>query len=114
MSKTALALILAGLYHPTGGVIRYNDVDLRDVSLNYVNRCRGLMLDSHPTLFDGTLEENITLQRPSIRFDDLNWALRFVELEEEVDALPQGLEAPVMGTAPTLPAARSCACFWLG
>ena len=57
MSKTALTLILAGLYHPTSGVIRYNDVDLRDVSLNYVNRCRGLMLDSHPTLFDGTLEE---------------------------------------------------------
>ncbi|MBI4002302.1 MAG: ABC transporter ATP-binding protein [Nitrospira defluvii] len=97
MSKTALTLILAGLYHPTGGVIRYNDVDLRDVSLNYVNRCRGLMLDSHPTLFDGTLEENITLQRPSIRFDDLSWALRFVELEEEIDALPQGLEAPVQG-----------------
>jgi putative ABC transport system ATP-binding protein len=96
-SKTALALILAGIYHPTGGVIRYNDVDLRDVSLNYVNRCRGLMLDSHPSLFDGTLEENITLQRPSIRFDDLNWALRFVELEEEVDALPRGLEAPVYG-----------------
>ncbi len=96
-SKTALALILAGLHHPTGGVIRYNDVDLRDVSLSYVNRCRGLMLDSQPSLFDGTLEENITLQRPSIRFDDLSWALRFVELEEEVDALPQGLEAPVRG-----------------
>jgi putative ABC transport system ATP-binding protein len=97
MSKEALTLILAGLYHPSGGVIRYNDVDLRDISLNYVNRCRGLMLDSHPTLFNGTLEENITLQRPSIRFEDLSWALRFVELEEEVDALPQGLEAPVHG-----------------
>ena len=97
MGKTALALILAGLYHPSGGVIRYNDVDLRDVSLNYVNRCRGLMLDSHPTLFDGTLEENITIHRPSIRFEDLSWALRFVELEEEVDRLPMGLEAPVRG-----------------
>ncbi|MBA2487059.1 MAG: ABC transporter ATP-binding protein [Nitrospira sp.] len=96
-SKTALTLILAGLYHPSGGVIRYNDVDLRDVSLNYVNRYRGLMLDSHPTLFDGTVEENITLQRPSIRFEDLSWAIRFVELEEDIDALPQGLEAPVLG-----------------
>ena len=97
VSKTAMALVLAGLYHPISGVIRYNDVDLRDVSLDYINRCRGLMLDSHPTLFDGTLEENITLQRPSIRFDDLSWALRFVELEEEVDKLPGGLEAPVQG-----------------
>ena len=97
VSKTAMALVLAGLYPPASGVIRYNDVDLRDVSLDYINRCRGLMLDSHPTLFDGTLEENITLQRPSIRFDDLSWALRFVQLEGEVDALPRGLEAPVYG-----------------
>ena len=101
-SKTSLALILAGLYHPTSGVIRYNDVDLRDVSLNYVNRCRGLMLDSHPTLFDGTLEENVTLQRPSIQFEDLSWALRFVELEEEIDAMPMGLETLVHGNGANL------------
>ena len=101
-SKTSLALVLAGLYHPTGGVIRYNDIDLRDVSLNYVNRCRGLMLDSHPTLFDGSLEENITLQRPSIQFEDLSWALRFVELEEEIDAMPQGLETLVHGNGANL------------
>ncbi len=101
-SKTSLALVLAGLHHPTGGVIRYNDIDLRDVSLNYVNRCRGLMLDSHPTLFDGSLEENITLQRPSIQFEDLSWALRFVELEEEIDAMPQGLETLVHGNGANL------------
>ena len=101
-SKTSLALVLAGLYHPTAGVIRYNDIDLRDVSLNYVNRCRGLMLDSHPTLFDGSLEENITLQRPSIQFEDLSWALRFVELEEEIDAMPQGLETLVHGNGANL------------
>ena len=101
-SKTSLALLLAGLYHPTSGVIRYNDIDLRDVSLSYVNRCRGLMLDSHPTLFDGTLEENVTLQRPSIQFADLSWALRFVELEEEIDALPQGLETIVHGNGANL------------
>ncbi len=101
-SKTSLALLLAGLYHPTSGVIRYNDIDLRDVSLNYVNRCRGLMLDSHPTLFDGTLEENVTLQRPSIHFADLSWALRFVELEEEIDAMPQGLETLVHGNGANL------------
>ncbi len=101
-SKTSLALLLAGLYHPTSGVIRYNDIDLRDASLNYVNRCRGLMLDSHPTLFDGTLEENVTLQRPSIQFADLSWALRFVELEEEIDALPLGLETVVHGNGANL------------
>ncbi|MEQ1795269.1 MAG: ABC transporter ATP-binding protein, partial [Nitrospira sp.] len=29
--KTALALVLAGLYRPAAGVVRYNDVDLREV-----------------------------------------------------------------------------------
>lgn len=101
-SKASLALLLAGVYPPTGGVIGYNDIDLRDVPLTYVNRCRGLMLDSHPTLFDGTLEENVTLPRPSIQFEDLSWALRFAELEEEIDALPQGLETLVHGNRANL------------
>jgi ABC-type multidrug transport system fused ATPase/permease subunit len=95
VGKTSLALVLAGLYLPTSGVIRYNDVDLRDVSLEFINACRGLVLDSHLSLFEGTIEENITLRRESVRFDDLQWALRFVELEDEVDAMPLGLQTPV-------------------
>ena len=96
IGKTTLALVLAGLYSPTFGVIRYNDVDLRDVDMEYINRHRGLVLDSRVSLFEGTLEENISLHRPSIQFDDLRWALRFVELEEEVDAMPQGFDTPVL------------------
>ena len=93
--KSALALILGGLYRPTSGVVRYNDVDLRDVSLDYVNAARGLVLDSQPTLFGGTIEENIALGRASIPFHDVRWALRFVELEEDVDRMPRALETQV-------------------
>ncbi len=92
IQKSTLALVLAGLYRPTSGVVRYNDVDLRDMPLDYVNGARGLVLDSQPTLFGGTLEENVTLKRSSIDFEDLRWALRFVELEDEIDRMPHGLE----------------------
>ena len=94
--KSTLALVLAGLSTPTSGVVRFNDVDLRDMSMMDVNTSRGLVLDSHLSLFGGSLEENISLGRGSIQFDDLRWALRFVELEDEVDALSQGLETPVL------------------
>ena len=94
-AKTTLALVLAGLYRPTAGVIRYNDVDLRDVSMDYINGARGLVLDSQPTLFGGTLAENLALGRSSICFDDLRWAIRFVEMEEEVDRMSRALETPV-------------------
>jgi ABC-type bacteriocin/lantibiotic exporter with double-glycine peptidase domain len=93
--KTTLARMLAGLYQPTSGVIRYNGVDLRDVEMDSLNACRGLVLDSQLTLFEGTLEENITMRRPHIAYEDIRWALRLVELEDEVDGFPLGLKTPV-------------------
>jgi putative ABC transport system ATP-binding protein len=93
--KTALARVLAGLYTPTSGVIRYNGVDLRDLDMESLNTYRGLVLDSQLSMFEGTLEENITLDRSAVSYEDILWALRFVELEEEVEAFPFGLRTPV-------------------
>ena len=94
-AKTALAKILAGLHPPSTGFVRYNDMNLAEVKRDSISRVRGLILDSHPTLLDGTLEDNITLGRPSIDYQDLQWALRFVELDGDIDAMPQGLHTPV-------------------
>ncbi len=95
VAKTALARVLAGLEAPTGGVIRYNGVDLRHIDLSAINRCRGFMIDSQLSLFEGTIEDNIVLGRSYIPYSDVRWALRFAELEEDVDALPQGLKTHV-------------------
>lgn len=95
VAKTALARVLAGLESPTHGVIRYNGVDLRYLDRTAVNRCRGFMLDSQLTLFEGTIEENIVLGRSYVPYSDVRWALRFTELEEEIDALPQGIKSHV-------------------
>ena len=94
-AKTALARVLAGLFSPTAGVVRYNGVDVRDIDVHSLNECRALVLDSQLSVFEGTLEENITLDRASISYEDVLWALRFVEMEEEVDAFPLGLKTPV-------------------
>jgi len=104
-AKTALARVLAGLEAPTNGLIRYNGVDLRHIDMSAINRCRGFMIDSQLTLFEGTIEDNIVLGRSYIPYSDVRWALRFAELEEDVDSLPQGLKthirAPGKILAPT-------------
>lgn len=97
--KTALAKVLAGLYAPTSGVVRYNDMNLAEVTLDSIDACRSLMLDSHPVLLEGTLEDNLTLGRPSISYEDVQWALRFVELDEEIDRMQDGLTTMVTGHA---------------
>jgi ABC-type bacteriocin/lantibiotic exporter with double-glycine peptidase domain len=94
-AKTALARVLAGLETPTSGVIRYNGVDLRHLDLDAINRCRGFMIDSQLSLFEGTIEDNIVLGRSYIPYSDIRWALRFTELEEDIDALPQGIKANI-------------------
>jgi len=101
-AKMALAKVLAGLHPPTTGFVRYNEMNLVEVRREAISRVRGLILDSHPTLLDGTLEDNLTLGRPSIEYDDLQWALRFVELDTDIDAMPQGLHTPVSGLEVTL------------
>jgi len=95
VAKTALARVLAGLEDPTHGVIRYNGVDLRHLDRTTINRCRGFMFDSRPTLFEGTIEENIVLGRSYVPYSDVRWALHFAELEEEIDALPQGIKSHI-------------------
>jgi ABC-type bacteriocin/lantibiotic exporter with double-glycine peptidase domain len=95
MAKATLARVLGGLESPTAGVIRYNGVDLRHLNLDALNRYRGFILDTQLSLFEGTLEENIVLGRSYVPYSDVQWAMRFAELEEEVDALPQGLKTHV-------------------
>lgn len=105
VAKTALARVLAGLETPTSGVIRYNGIDLRHLNLDAINRCRGFILDSRLSLFEGTIEDNIVLGRTYVPYSDVRWALRFTELEEEIDALPLGIKthvrAPGKVLAPT-------------
>jgi ABC-type bacteriocin/lantibiotic exporter with double-glycine peptidase domain len=101
-AKTSLAKVLAGLHPPSTGFVRYNDLNLIEVKRDSISRVRGLVLDSHPTLLDGTLEDNITLGRPAIEYEDLQWALRFVELDGDIDSMPQGLNTLVSSGEPHL------------
>lgn len=95
--KTVLAKVLAGLLPPSAGVVRYNDMNLVEISLESIDACRSLMLDSHPTLLEGTIEDNLTLGRNAITYEDVQWALQFVELDEEIDRMPEGLTTHVTG-----------------
>jgi putative ABC transport system ATP-binding protein len=94
-AKTALARVLGGLEVPTNGVVQYNGVDLRYIEGNAINQCRSVMIDSQLSLVRGTVEENIVMGRSYVTYDDLNWALRFTELEEDVEGLPRGAKSDI-------------------
>lgn len=94
-TRMSLARVLAGLEPPTSGFISYNDIELRHLDLSVVNRCRGFMIDSHLSLIDGTVADNIVWRRPYISYDDVRWALGLTQLQEEVAALPLGINSSI-------------------
>ena len=94
-AKTALARVLGGLEAPTTGVVQYNGVDLRYIDPTAINQCRSVLIDSQLTLVKGTIEDNIVMGRSYVTYDDISWALRFTELDEEIDSLPRGIKSDV-------------------
>ncbi|MCO6440883.1 MAG: ABC transporter ATP-binding protein [Nitrococcus mobilis] len=90
-----LSRALAGVEAPAAGVIRYDEVDLRDLDADTVNAYRGLVLSWQISVFEGTLEDNITMGREGILAEDVMWALRLVDLFEDVERLPHGLGTPI-------------------
>jgi ABC-type bacteriocin/lantibiotic exporter with double-glycine peptidase domain len=101
-AKTALARVLGGLETPTNGVVQYNGVDLRYIEPNAINQCRSVMIDSQLSLIKGTIEENIVMGRSYVTYDDLNWALRFTELEEDVEGLSRGVKSDISALGESL------------
>lgn len=94
-AKTALARVLGGLEAPTSGVVQYNGVDLRYIDPTVLSQCRSVMIDSQLSLLKGTIEDNIVLGRSYVTYDDIIWVLRFTELEEDIDVLPQGIKSDI-------------------
>lgn len=88
--KSLLLETLATLRPPKGGSIRINQVDLRQVDhaqyCEITGYCRGV------EIFTGTLAENVHLHRPGVDAIDVQEALEFVGLSEEVGGLEGGMD----------------------
>jgi ABC-type bacteriocin/lantibiotic exporter with double-glycine peptidase domain len=94
-ARTALARVLAGLELPTSGFISYNDIDLQHLDLSVVNQCRGFMIDSLPSLIEGTIADNIVWRRSCVSYDDIRWALWLTNLQEEIETLPLAINSHI-------------------
>ncbi len=88
--KTTLANLLLGLYEPSRGKIMIDDYDISRMSLESIRKTVSIVLEANE-LFDGTIEENITMGR-DFTYEQLVWALKTAQLYDEVYSLPDGLK----------------------
>lgn len=89
--ESILLDLLFGLRQPDQGYLNINGVDPRDLRPDVLRKRVALI--RHVEVFDGTLAENVHLERPEVSIDDVRDSLRTVGLLDEVLQLPEGIES---------------------
>jgi ABC-type bacteriocin/lantibiotic exporter with double-glycine peptidase domain len=92
--KTTLIRLLSGILKQNSGAFYINDDTFRKISLKQYRSQIGSIIHNE-TPFEGTILENITFNNPSIRSEDLKWALEGVQLSPFVKLLPKGLDTHI-------------------
>lgn len=91
--KSTLLSLLCGLRSPSRGGIELDDIDIRELRPDSLRE--HIALAGEVAIFHGTILENIHLNRPHINATDVRDALVAVELLDELQDLPDGLNTIV-------------------
>jgi ABC-type bacteriocin/lantibiotic exporter with double-glycine peptidase domain len=93
-AKSSLAELLLGLRTPLSGVIRMNDIDMRQIDLNAM-RQHVAYLQNVETIEDSILN-NLTLHHPATSLQQVQQVLKQLGLDEAINALPEGLDTGLL------------------
>ncbi|MBH23951.1 MAG: multidrug ABC transporter ATP-binding protein [Myxococcales bacterium] len=89
--KTTLISLLARLYDPPEGTVRFGGRDVRDITLASL-RERVVVAPQDTFLFSDTVARNMLLGSPHQDTDHARELARLAHLADEIDALPRGYE----------------------
>jgi len=89
--KTTMTALISRGYDVTGGAIRIDGHDIRDIKRRSLTRFMGVVLQN-PYLFSGTIRENIAYGRPEATDADIRTAAHAVGADEFIDRLEHGYD----------------------
>ncbi|EPB75457.1 ABC transporter, ATP-binding protein [Ancylostoma ceylanicum] len=86
--STAVGLITR-LYEAESGTVKIDDHDVRDVNLEWLRNTVGIV-QQEPTLFNGTIEENLRVGSPAISNAEMIQVCKIANAHDFIMKLPQG------------------------
>lgn len=92
--KTTLARLMAGMLPPVRGEIRADGVSLSQIALPWW-RQQLVYLPQEPHFLDGTIRDNILLNRPDLPEEELRRIVERCNLRPFLDQTPKGIMTPV-------------------
>ncbi len=92
--KSTIINLIPRFYDVTAGAVRIDGYDVRDVTLDSLRRQIGIVLQE-PTLFSGTIRENIAYGKPDATLDEIMAAAKAAQAHDFIQRLPQGYDTVV-------------------
>lgn len=92
--KSSLLALIAGQYQPTQGQVFYDDIEARQWSISTIRQASGWVSQS-PSLFYGSILDNITESQTDINPTELANVLQQSGITYFIDRLESGLESSV-------------------
>lgn len=92
--KTTLLNLVPRLFDATGGSVLVDDVDVRDLDAQELSKVIGYV-PQKPYLFSGTVASNLRYGKTDATDEELWKALETAQAKDFVEALPEGLDAPI-------------------
>src|SRR5680860_1363293 len=92
--KSTIVKLLLRLYDPTSGAVRLDGVDLRELPLEGLRGCFGLV-SQDVFLFHGSVRDNIAYGRPDATDEEVVAAARTAEAHDFITALSEGYDTVV-------------------
>jgi ATP-binding cassette subfamily B protein len=92
--KTTLMNLLTRLYDPTGGAIRLDRIDLRDLKVDNLRQQFAVVLQE-PVLFRKSVAENINYAVPGATLEQTMEAARLANAHDFIMAMPAGYDTIV-------------------
>lgn len=99
--KTSLMSLIPRFYDPTGGCVRIDGTDIREVTLQSLRSQIGLVLQE-AVLFHGTIYDNVAYGRPDASREQIVAAAEAANATEFIDRLPAGYDTVVGERGATL------------
>ena len=92
--KSTVARLLTRFYDVTGGSVKVDDHDVRDLTVASLRANIGIVLDE-PFLFSVSIRENIAYGKPTATLEEIEAAAQAANAAEFIAELPQGYDTVV-------------------
>ena len=92
--KTTVMNLLNRFYDVTGGKVTFDDVDVRDLTLESLRNNVGIVLQDS-ILFSGTVADNIKYGKPNASQKEIEEAAKQANIHDFIMTLPQGYKTEI-------------------